>query len=160
MCFHQKHHFKPHLEAASPLHLVVNALVLLDNWAVIGTTIVKSFATCCQLYPKSFKDDIEGEVVGSGYDSLTKQLQCRVGNYKRSDMLGKKRIIPDDISSVPENKKLRKDSYGCIRWESGPVNLEAQMTKKKDHGKWEELKTNRTVNLRHLHISEKWHNVW
>lgn len=83
-------------------------------------------------YPKSFKDDIEGEVVGSGYDSLTKQLQCRVDNYKRSETLGKKRIIPGDISTVPENKKLWKDSYGCIQLESGPVNVEAQMKKKKD----------------------------
>ena len=83
-------------------------------------------------YPKSFKDIIEGEVVGSGYDSLTKQLQCRVDNNKRNETLGKKRAIPDDISTVPENKKQWKDSYGCIQWESGPVNVEAQMKKKKD----------------------------
>ncbi|KAK0151057.1 hypothetical protein N1851_007803 [Merluccius polli] len=83
-------------------------------------------------YPKSFKDIIEGEVVGSGHDSLTKQLQCRVDNYKRNETLGKKRIIPDDISTVPNNKKQRKDSYGCIQWESGPVNVEAQMMKKKN----------------------------
>ncbi|KAG8000940.1 hypothetical protein GBF38_018242, partial [Nibea albiflora] len=83
-------------------------------------------------YPKSFKDIIEGEVVGSGYDSLTKQLQCRVDNYKRNETLGKKRIIQEDVSFVSENKKQRKDSYGCIQWESGPVNVEAQMKKKKD----------------------------
>ncbi|XP_078028604.1 uncharacterized protein LOC144464683 [Epinephelus lanceolatus] len=83
-------------------------------------------------YPESFKDVIEGEVVGSGYHSLTKQLQCRVDNYKRNEALGKKRIIPDDTSTVPENKKQWKDSYGCIQWESGPVNVEAQMKKKKD----------------------------
>ncbi|XP_047445827.1 uncharacterized protein LOC125010923 [Mugil cephalus] len=83
-------------------------------------------------YPKSFTDIIEGEVIGSGYDSLTKQLQCRVDNYKRNKTLGKKRSIPDDISTVPENKKQQKDSYGCIQWESGPVNVEAQMKKKKD----------------------------
>ena len=83
-------------------------------------------------YPKSFKDIIEGEVVGSGYDSLTKQLQCRVDNYNRIEKLGKKRIISDDIGTVSENKKKRKDSYGCIQWESAPVNVEAQMKKKKD----------------------------
>ncbi|KAL7407439.1 hypothetical protein ABVT39_008394 [Epinephelus coioides] len=83
-------------------------------------------------YPEFFKDVIEGEVIGSSYDSLTKQLQCRVDNYKRNEALGKKRIIPDDTSTVPENKKQRKDSYGCIQWESGPVNVEAQMKKKKD----------------------------
>lgn len=82
-------------------------------------------------YPKSFKDIIEGEVVGSGYDSLTKQLQSRVDNYKRTENLAKKRIITDDIT-VPDEKKQRKDSYGCIQWESGPVNVEEQMKKKKD----------------------------
>ena len=84
-------------------------------------------------YPKSFKDIIEGEVVGSGYDSLTKQLQCRVDNYNRNEKLrrSKKKIISDDIGTVSENKKQRKDSYGCIQWESAPVNVEAQMNKKK-----------------------------
>ncbi|XP_035528628.1 uncharacterized protein LOC118336147 [Morone saxatilis] len=83
-------------------------------------------------YPKSFKDIIEDEVVGSGHDSLTKQLQCRVDNCRRNVTRGKQKSTPDNGSPVPENKKQRKDSYGCIQWESGPVNVEAQMKKKKD----------------------------
>lgn len=82
-------------------------------------------------YPMSFRDVIEGEVVASGYDSIVKQLQCRVDNTKRNEMQGKKRILEDHMDTVSENKR-RRDSYGCIPWESGPVNLEAQHKKKKD----------------------------
>ncbi|XP_051261868.1 uncharacterized protein LOC127366708 isoform X2 [Dicentrarchus labrax] len=83
-------------------------------------------------YPKSFKDIIEHEVVGSGHDSLTKQLQYRVDNCRRNATRGKQKSAPDNGSPVPENKKQRKASYGCIRWESRPVNVDTQMKKKKD----------------------------
>ena len=53
-------------------------------------------------YPKSFKDEIEDEIIGSGHDSLTKQLQCRVDNYKRNETLTKQKSPPDDGSTVPE----------------------------------------------------------
>ncbi|KAF3836761.1 hypothetical protein F7725_004225 [Dissostichus mawsoni] len=33
-------------------------------------------------YPKSFRDEIEGQVVGTGYDSLTKQMLSRIDNYR------------------------------------------------------------------------------
>ncbi len=32
-------------------------------------------------YPKSFRDEIEGQVVGTGYDSLVKQLVSWIDNY-------------------------------------------------------------------------------
>lgn len=83
-------------------------------------------------YPKSLKDMIGDEVVGSGHDALTKQLQSRVDNYRRNEMLGKHNSTLDDSSPVPEKKLQRKDSYGCILWESRPVNVEAQMIKKKE----------------------------
>lgn len=90
-------------------------------------------------YPWSFKDIIEGEVVGSGYDSLTKQIQCRVDNYKRNEALSKKKRISDDINTAPESKKQQKDFYGCIQWESEPVNVEAHEEEKRHaknvHGK-------------------------
>lgn len=34
-------------------------------------------------YPQSFRDVIEDQVVGSGYDSITKQLQSRIDNLNR-----------------------------------------------------------------------------
>ncbi|XP_065103923.1 uncharacterized protein [Paramisgurnus dabryanus] len=80
-------------------------------------------------YPKSLKDMIGDEVVGSGHDALTKQFQHRIDNYRRNE---KHSSTIDDGSPVPEKKLQRKDSYGCILWESRPVNVEAQMKKKKE----------------------------
>lgn len=83
-------------------------------------------------YPKSLKDMIEDEVVGSGHDSITKQLQCRVDNYKRNEILKKRNSTPaNDTSTDPENKKKRLDTYGCIVYGSLPVNMDAQIKKKK-----------------------------
>lgn len=82
-------------------------------------------------YPKSLKDVIEGEVVGSGHDSLTKQLQCRLDNYKRNEILKKRNTTSGNDTSTDPEKKKRVDSYGCIVCESVPVNMDAQMKKKK-----------------------------
>ncbi|XP_056589715.1 uncharacterized protein LOC130409653 [Triplophysa dalaica] len=84
-------------------------------------------------YPKSLKDMIEDEVVGSGHDSITKQLLCRVDNYKRNEILKKRNSTPaNDTSTDPENKKKRLDSYGCIVYESMPVKMDIQIKKKKE----------------------------
>ncbi|XP_046899728.1 uncharacterized protein LOC124483350 isoform X3 [Hypomesus transpacificus] len=67
-------------------------------------------------YPSSFKDVIEGEVVGSGYDSLTKQLVSRVDNPKRgNNYFAQKRQVSSACDGTP-HKKLRIDSYGCVNW--------------------------------------------
>lgn len=36
-----------------------------------------------KVYPVAFTDVIEGKIVGSGYDSLTKQMISRVDNLRR-----------------------------------------------------------------------------
>lgn len=60
-------------------------------------------------YPAAFKDNIDGDVVASGYDYLTKQLVNKVDNLKRlSNPLARKRRAAA--------KSLRLDSYGCINW--------------------------------------------
>ncbi|KAI4810927.1 hypothetical protein KUCAC02_013854 [Chaenocephalus aceratus] len=61
-------------------------------------------------YPKSFKDEIENQVVGSGYDSITKQLQCRVDNYKRLELP----TMTHSSSADKGKKRWRKDAYGCV----------------------------------------------
>ncbi|KAL1249112.1 hypothetical protein QQF64_022430 [Cirrhinus molitorella] len=64
-------------------------------------------------YPKSFRDEIEGQVVGAGFDSLVKQLMSRIDNIRRLQTpLAKRR---SSVSGSAENvKKARKDAYGCI----------------------------------------------
>ncbi|KAA0721421.1 hypothetical protein E1301_Tti022272 [Triplophysa tibetana] len=84
-------------------------------------------------YPKSLKDMIEDDMVESGHDSITKQLQCRVDNYKRNEILKKRNSTPaNDTSIDPENKKKRLDLYGCIVYESVPVNMDTQIKIKKE----------------------------
>lgn len=42
-------------------------------------------------YPQSLQDIIEGDVVGTGYHPLVKQLQARIENVKRSSTPRKKK---------------------------------------------------------------------
>ncbi|XP_052459626.1 uncharacterized protein LOC128018259 isoform X2 [Carassius gibelio] len=60
-------------------------------------------------YPKSFRDEINSQVVGSGYDSLLKQLVCRIDNLKRA-----KAISIPLCGTLEVSTKKRKLLYGCI----------------------------------------------
>lgn len=53
------------------------------SFSIIGEIVRKIVST----YPLPFRDVIEDQVVGSGYDSLTKQMQSRVDNLKRGKTL-------------------------------------------------------------------------
>ncbi|KAJ3601494.1 hypothetical protein NHX12_032462 [Muraenolepis orangiensis] len=70
-------------------------------------------------YPQSFRDVIEDQVVGSGYDSITKQLQSRIDNLNR----GKTSLyLKRQASSTSEGedlltKTMTLDTYGCINWQ-------------------------------------------
>ncbi|XP_039477037.1 uncharacterized protein LOC120443128 [Oreochromis aureus] len=73
-------------------------------------------------YPQSLQDVIEGDVVGSGYHSLVKQLQARIENVKRSSTprIKKRKECSDDslTDEVPAEKKAAvQDTYGCIKWD-------------------------------------------
>ncbi|XP_057211347.1 uncharacterized protein LOC130567342 [Triplophysa rosa] len=63
-------------------------------------------------HPKSFHDEIEGQVVGTGYDSIVKQLMSRIENCRRLQSLANKRC--SESGSSENDKKVRKDAYGCI----------------------------------------------
>lgn len=86
-------------------------------------------------YPKSFRDEIEGQVVGTGYDSLIKQLMSRIDNYTRLQAPPAKKRTSE--SGSPDSvKKGRKDEYGCVN--SKPVLLAGE-TKQLQKQKQEEL---------------------
>lgn len=76
-------------------------------------------------YPKSFKDVIEGQVVGSGYDSLTRWLQCRVDNCKRAQLM----ISPN---SSGRRKKRQKNVNRCVDPDLLPGNLEVEQQNKEE----------------------------
>lgn len=80
--------------------------------------------TIVNTYPASFRDDIEGLTVGTGYDSLQKQLTSRVENCLRKlpKPVSRRRLNtdcamePDAASKRKEAKKHQRDSYGCINY--------------------------------------------
>ncbi len=76
-------------------------------------------------YPKSFRDEFNGVVIGSGHDSLTLQL------VNRYDYLQRPRRAPPSVQEVAENvdegenaassptaaKKQKHADYGCDNWQ-------------------------------------------
>lgn len=73
-------------------------------------------------YPQSLQDVIGGDVVGSGYHSLVKQLQVRIENAKRSSAptIVKRKRESDgyDTEEIPAEKWAAvQDTYGCIKWD-------------------------------------------
>lgn len=86
-------------------------------------------------YPKSFRDEIEGQVIGTGYDSLGKQLISRIDNHRRLQAPPAQKRLSE--SGGPDDaKKERKDAYGCINPEP---ELPAGETKQLQKQKQEEL---------------------
>ncbi|KAG8009026.1 hypothetical protein GBF38_011616 [Nibea albiflora] len=86
-------------------------------------------------YPKSFQDEIEGQIVGTGYDSLVKQFISRLDNCKRLQAATAQKRLPEGCS--PDNgKRACKDAYGCINCE--PELLPGE-TKQLQKQKQEEL---------------------
>ncbi|KAJ7998147.1 hypothetical protein DPEC_G00219580 [Dallia pectoralis] len=58
-------------------------------------------------YPASLQDVIEGDVIGTGYDSLVKQIQNRIENVKRPNVPKiRKRIRTEDSDTeeIPAEK--------------------------------------------------------
>lgn len=71
-------------------------------------------------YPKSFRDELDGNIVGSGYDSVLKQMVLRVENEQRKSTEMKPKIKPSaqtNTASEQESAKQRKmDCYGCVNF--------------------------------------------
>ncbi|XP_071795879.1 uncharacterized protein [Asterias amurensis] len=88
-------------------------------------------------YPKSFIDEVDGEQIGSGYDSILSQLVNRVDNISRSQLSTKRKSSPDNASATPVSKRKR-DSYGCINWE--PSSFPQGQTQESQNELKEQLK--------------------
>lgn len=68
-------------------------------------------------YPQSFQDQIGGDVVGNGIESLLLKLIHRRDNLTRSpDILSFKRRMAPIKTPL---KKRPCDSYGCVNWQPG-----------------------------------------
>lgn len=80
------------------------------------------------------------QVVGSGYDSLTKQLQSRVDNMKRGkfSLYLKRQTSTTSEEEDPPSKIIRVDTYGCVNWQ--PKRLPPDETEETQKCAQEELK--------------------
>ncbi|KAL7853087.1 hypothetical protein SRHO_G00188720 [Serrasalmus rhombeus] len=94
-------------------------------------------------YPKSLQDIIEGDIVGTGYHSLVKQLQNRIENVRRTSTpkirKRKHESNSDDTDEIPlEERAAMQDTYGCIKW--NVQFLPREETQESQQQKMEKLK--------------------
>ncbi|XP_037554240.1 uncharacterized protein LOC119430829 [Nematolebias whitei] len=93
-------------------------------------------------YPKSLQDVIDGDIVGTGYHSLVKQLQNRIENVWRTStpkMRKRKQSNSDDTDEIPlEERAAMQDTYGCIKW--NVQFLPREETQESQQQKMEKLK--------------------
>ncbi|XP_044218597.1 uncharacterized protein LOC122989651 [Thunnus albacares] len=95
-------------------------------------------------YPNSLQDVIEGDIVGTGYHSLVKQLQNRIENVRRTSTpkIRKRKHQADDsdhTDEIPlEERAAMQDTYGCIKW--NVKFLPREETQESQHQKKEKLK--------------------
>lgn len=95
-------------------------------------------------YPSSLQDVIEGDIVGTGYHSLVKQLQNRIENVRRTSTpkIRKRKHQTDEsdhTDEIPsEERAAMQDVYGCIKWTVKFLPLEE--TQESQQQKMEELK--------------------
>uniref|UniRef100_A0A672J7H0 Uncharacterized protein n=1 Tax=Salarias fasciatus TaxID=181472 RepID=A0A672J7H0_SALFA len=89
------------------------------------------FRQCAELakiivdkYPESFEDRTEeGERMGNGYYTLSKQLRTRIEFLNRDNTLARLRkpkqlvhALDEDLPG-PSKKCAKMDSYGCVNWQ-------------------------------------------
>lgn len=92
------------------------------------------------MYSGAFRDVIEGEIVGSGYDSLIKQMLGRVDNLRRGNtsLSLKRQAISANEGEDTSSRKRRLDTYGCVNWQ--PVRLPPNETPESEKHTQKELK--------------------
>lgn len=113
--------------------LKVDANPKRKNLSVIAERIVAA-------YPKSFVDDIGGEIIGSGSASVLRQLENRINNFKRSDKsLPFSACASSSLASTSDEEGEHKpkrakvqDSYGCINWQPKELPPGEDETTQKD----------------------------
>lgn len=68
-------------------------------------------------YPMSFQDKIDQMIVGSGWDSLQRQLTLRSENINREIHPAKRKYSSALSDSTNIQRNNIRDSYGCVNWQ-------------------------------------------
>ncbi|CAN7988965.1 unnamed protein product, partial [Ixodes hexagonus] len=93
---------------------------------------------------------IDGQVIGTGYDSLFRQLENRIENMNR----GKRSTHPQDQDPLPKRRSA-KCSYGCLNWqpvmsergEAHDINEEKEWMKREAHKATKDVQMSRAIEL-------------
>lgn len=110
-------------------------------------------------YPNSLQDVIEGDVIGSGYHSLAKQMQNRIENVRRctTPKIRKRKHRTEDSHTeevAPEQRAAIRDTYGCIKWDMKFLPLgetaETQQEKKAKLKRMSQQTDANTEEVKHL----------
>ena len=105
----------------------------------------KNLARIAQMMVAKYKDsfcDLAGDcVIGSGYESLLKQMEERIANLNRKSGkdLVKLNICSDDEDSEPKSKSRKTvthDSYGCVNWQPPALPSSESMETQKSKQDW------------------------
>ncbi|CAB3983976.1 hypothetical protein BSL78_01180 [Paramuricea clavata] len=98
-------------------------------------------------YKDSFCDVIGDSVIGSGHESLLRQMEERIANLNRKvgKPAAKLSISSDDEDSEPKSKSRKTvihDSYGCVNWqpESLPTDETTETQESKQDWLMEEFR--------------------
>lgn len=101
--------------------------------------VAKNIATT---YPDSFKDNVCGQILSNGFESLTSQLKYRCENEKRNvnkkyQEYQEKNTQSSDFVNIKSKKRII-DSYGCVNWspEFPQDETTESLLKKKDFMKF------------------------
>ncbi|RXG55659.1 hypothetical protein Avbf_05565 [Armadillidium vulgare] len=76
-------------------------------------------------YPMSFQDKIDQMIVGSGWDSLQRQLTLRSENINREIHPAKRKYSSALSDSTNIQRSNIRDSYGCVNWQPEEPDCDA-----------------------------------
>jgi len=98
-------------------------MIVSEILTICSTPGKKHISEMAKVYPVAFTDVIEGKIVGSEYDSLTKQLISRVDNLRRgsTSLSLKRQVMRTSEGEDTPPRKRRLDSYRCNNWQ--PMRL-------------------------------------
>ena len=145
-----KHGRRPSPSLRKEMVRIVIADLYNLNLPLPRTTVLRALAQeAVRKYPNSLRDEVDGMILGSGYDSLLSQFLNRVDNVSRPrhgcHELKRKAdnaAEADSAGSTASNQK--RDSYGCLNWQ--PLSL--------PEGETEESQMTIKEELKELHKSE------
>ncbi|KAJ3613584.1 hypothetical protein NHX12_019830, partial [Muraenolepis orangiensis] len=136
MSVHIKKKLKAGVRPSTSERRMVIRVIVSDLLATCKTTgkkhVLEIARRVIRTYPKSFRDEIGGEVVGSGYDSIVRQMLSSIYNVRRTDHFSRRRLTLTTMT-----KHRQRHSYGCINPEP---QLPAGETQDTQNRKTDELK--------------------